>query len=87
MTNSPTPAANLRGRAIIAVLQALNTRDPIAKAAAFVVLMFEASITTGNVPDFNRPMLVTWTTLAGDTMGMRVQIENEMIAAMGERVQ
>ena len=79
-------AAALRGHAIIAVLQALDVRDELARLGALIVLMAEASIAAGNVPNFSKPMLVTWTTLAGQATGMRVQIESEPIVEMREAV-
>ena len=84
MTN--TPATIARGHAIIAVLRALDVCDELARLGALVVLMAEASIAAGNVPNFSKPMLVTWTTLAGQATGMRVQIESEPMVEMREAV-
>jgi len=81
-----TPATVARGHAIIAVLQALDVCDELARLGALVVLMAEASIAAGNVPNFSKPMLVTWTTLAGQATGMRVQIESEPMVEMREAV-
>jgi len=90
MTDQPTPTdatTNLRGYAILSVLEALDVRAELARLGALVVLLVEASIAAGNVPNFSKPVLMSWTTLAGDTMGIRVQVENELLAPGTEHVQ
>ena len=88
MTDQPAASATtLRGYAIVSVLKALDVRDELARLGALVVLLVEQSIAAGNAPNFSKPVLMTWTTLAGDTMGIRIQVENELLAPGTERVQ